>query len=121
SQELQYIFEKTGFRKTAMLALMPGHPLVWQVRFFRLLDPLEHLVTLDENGRPISLSISMAEDAAGARITEEAARKKVVSYLNSEHPEVVPFEFQDVSVHVRKARTDYTFRFNVPKFKVADA
>jgi len=121
AQALQYSFEKAGFAKTAELAIRPGHPLVWQVRFFKPLDPQEYLVSLDAAGRPLSLGVSRAEDAPGARLPETQARAMVESYLDTEHRELIPIQFVDVARRTRKARTDYEFTFEVPKFKVAEA
>ena len=37
-QSMQYIFEKESFAKANQLIQKPEHPLVWRVRFFRILD-----------------------------------------------------------------------------------
>lgn len=120
-QSLQYIFEKAGRARAERLAMMPGKPLIWKVRFFRPLDPEEYLVVLNANGSPVSLGLSQSEDAPGTSLTKEQAQLKTESYLYQEHPELLPIKLDDVSVKQRKARTDYGFRYNADQFNVQEA
>ncbi len=121
SQAMQYIFEKEKFAKTQELATVPSHPLLWQVRFFKPLDPAEFLVTLDARGRPLSCGVVIAEDAPGARLSRAETGAKVEGYLRSDHPEMVPIQLEDASETRRKNRTDWDFRYEVRKYKVAEA
>jgi hypothetical protein len=121
SQAMQYIFEKDGLAKTQALATIPSHALLWQVRFFKPMDPAEFLVTLDSKGAALSCGVVLAEEAAGARLSKAEAGRKVDSYLRLQHPEMVPFQLEDASETRRKNRTDWDFRYEVPMYKVADA
>ncbi|MBI4534620.1 MAG: hypothetical protein HY711_11810, partial [Candidatus Melainabacteria bacterium] len=118
---LQYVFEKAKLAKTYQLVKVPEQPLVWKVRFFRPLDPEEYLVCLSGGGKPLSLGVVLAEDAPGAQLTQRAAQDKVERYLKEEHPEMAPFQFDDVSEERLKNRTDWDFTYKVPKYKVGDA
>lgn len=120
-QQLQYLFEKVKFAKTAELASSPGFPLVWQVRFFKPLDPEEYLVALDSLGRALSISVTKSEDSPGAKLSEDQARKKAQEYLETEHPELKPLEFDSIRSHEHKARTDYRVTFKSPKYNVPGA
>lgn len=121
SQEMQYLFEKTGQAKTAKLATVPGRALVWRVRFFQAMDPQEYVVLVDYRGRVISFGIVAPEDATGASLDQTVARNQVETYLNNEHPELKPYTLQASSESRKKARKDYTFRYTVPQFTVAEA
>jgi hypothetical protein len=119
--EFQYLFEKMGFAKTAQLANSPCHQPVWLVKFFKPLDPEEYTVTLDAQGTPVSLDITRAEDAPGARLTEAQARKLVETYLRVEHSELKNWVFESARSEERKARTDYKFTYKVPEFNAPGA
>lgn len=121
SEELQYVFEKSNLKKTAVLADETGFPLVWQVRFFRPMDPQEYTVALDSSGRPLSIAVSMAEDTAGARLSQQQAIEKSDKYLRTEHADLQPYKMEDISKQDRKARTDYNLTYEVPKYRVAEA
>src|SRR5262249_10343022 len=97
SQAIQSIFEKDGFDRTQALATVPSHPLFWQVRFFKPMDPAEFLVTLDSKGTALSCGVVLAEEAPGSRLTKTAAGSKVEAYLRKEHAEMVPFKLEDAS------------------------
>jgi hypothetical protein len=120
-QQLQYLFEKVKFAKTNELASSPGFPLVWQVRFFKPLDPEEYLVVLDSLGRALSMSVTKPENSSGARLSQDEARRKTEEYLATEHPELKPLEFDSIRSHEHKARTDYRVTFKSPKYNVPGA
>ena len=63
----------------------------------------------------------LGEDAPGARLTQAVAKEKIEGYLKQEHPEMVPFQFDDVSEERLKNRTDWDFTYKVPKYKIGDA
>jgi len=119
-EEMQYVYEKDRSRFKELLA-GPEKPLLWRVRFFKPLVQEEYLVLLDAAGNPMSFTLTEPENAPGATLTKEEAQKKVESYLNEEHKEITPFEFDDVTEVKRDARKDYTFEFKTPKYKIGEA
>ncbi len=120
-QEFQYLFEKLKFKKTAALANLPGHQLVWHVRFFRPLDPEEYMVSLDSSGQVVAFDLTRAEDAHGARLSPSQARAVAERYLSLEHPELRPFRFDSARCEERKARTDHILTYKVPRFDAPEA
>ncbi|PWU00582.1 MAG: hypothetical protein C5B53_03860 [Candidatus Melainabacteria bacterium] len=119
--ELQYVFEKEQLKRTLELARPAKQHYIWKTRFFKELDPEEYEVVMDQSGKPISFSVVRAEDAPGARLSFEQAKKKAEEYLASSHSAFWPYEFDNVTENQRKGRTDYTFYYKVPKLKVSDA
>ncbi|HEY9868199.1 MAG TPA: hypothetical protein V6D08_03245 [Candidatus Obscuribacterales bacterium] len=121
SLALQYIFEKEKFARAAELAVKASYPLMWQVRFFRPLDPEEYTVWLTSRGEPISLTVSLAEDAPGAKLTRDQALSKADAFLAAEHREMLPLKFEDASSTIRKNRTDWVFTYGSRQYTVAEA
>ncbi|SRR5579875_712237 len=119
--QLQYLFEKLGMARTRDLATSPCNTLVWKVRFFRPLDPEEYQVTIDGRGRIVGIDVTRAEDAPGARLTEEQAQHLAEGYLKSEHPELLPYQLESSRKEEHKARTDYRFTFRVPRYSAPQA
>jgi hypothetical protein len=120
-EEMQYSFENQGRAKTDMLAMTPERPLWWQVRFFKPLVETEYKVVLDQNGVPLSFALDEPEEGPGEKPTKEVAQNRVEEFLRTQHPEIVPFELDDVTEQKRDARLDYTFHFRVPRYQVGDA
>lgn len=121
TQAIQYAYEKVHFKRTEELVEAVGHPLIWKVRFFRILDPKEYIVVLDARGRPLSLACSLAEDAEGGKLEKDQALRAVENYIEREHPEVEPTTLKDASESKRLRRTDWSFTFDSPKYNIADA
>ena len=119
--ELQYVFEKVQLKRTLELVNLAKQHYLWKARFFKQLDPEEYEVLLDQSGKPISFTIERAEDAPGARLPLDEAKRKAEEYLASSHSAFGPYEFDNVTENQRKERTDYTFYYKVPKLKVSDA
>ena len=121
SLEFQYIFEKAGFQKADALAQEIEHSYKWNIRFFKPLDPEEYEVTIDEEGRVVSQTITKDEDAPGAKLSQEQALKVSEEFLKEHRSIYSPLKFDNAKVQNRKNRIDYIFTFKVPRFKVADA
>ncbi|HEY9714501.1 MAG TPA: lysostaphin resistance A-like protein, partial [Chroococcales cyanobacterium] len=121
-EQMQYIYEKDRARVNE-LALKPEFPLLWDVRFVKPLVQDEYRVIEDESGHPLSVSITKPEKEAGANLPKEEARKKVEAFLNADHDEIKPFERIEGEDNESKKenRTDYTFQFKVPKYRVGEA
>ena len=119
--EFQYMLEKASFAKADEIAHKIEHPHLWAVRFFKPACPEEYNVTVDENDKIVSQTITKDEDAVGAKLTEPQARKIAEDYLHKYRSVYEPFVFSDVEVKTRAHRTDYYFQFKSPNYKVADA
>lgn len=119
--ELQYAFETIGFAKTNKLVEQIEHPYIWSVRYVKPLTPEEYDVSIDAQGQVLSQTITRAEDAVGANLSEAGARAIAEEFIKTYRKLYVPFQFDDVKVQRRKHRIDYEFTFKVPKFKVGEA
>jgi hypothetical protein len=120
-QSFQYIFEKAGFAKANQLINKPEHPLVWRVRFFRILDPTEYMVVINNLGQIVGVSQVLAEDAPGAHLSQDTAKALVENYIARNQSQWLPLNFEDADQEHKPNRTDWTFRYLAPNFKVADA
>ncbi len=121
SSNLQYVYEKVGFKKTNQLALTVGTPYLWSVRFFRPMDPEEYRVMVDDRGRIVGCELYEAEDTPGAKLPEQKAKELAEDFVIALCPEFAPIKFESAAEHKRKNRIDYTFTFSAPNFRVAEA
>jgi len=120
-QQVQYIIEKVGKKRTHEIVAqyMPGY--MWQIRFFRILDPNEYVVQIGGDGAQLNLVATKEEDAPGQRLSREAARDKALAYVHLLHPELKDVVVDDVSLHSRKNRDDWTVEFSVPSLRLGEA
>ena len=119
-EEFQYVFEKAKGRMNS-LASNPETPLLWTVRFYKPLSGDEYRVTFNASGKLQAVDVSLEEDEPGANLSKEEALAKVKDYFNKLHPEMLPFVVNDSRQIKRDKRTDWTFTFKLPQFKVAEA
>jgi Type II CAAX prenyl endopeptidase Rce1-like len=119
-EEFQYAFEKARDRMNS-LVFNPETPVLWIVRFYKPLSGDEYRVTFNANGKLQAVDVVMEEDEPGANLTKEQALAKVEEYFRKLHPEMLPYIVDDSRQQKREARTDWTFTFKLPRFKVGDA
>lgn len=119
--EFQYMFEQVKWDKTREIADAALAGYQWRVRYFKWMQSEEYSACVDKDGKEYSFSITKEEDAPGASLSKEEARKRVEEYIDSKHPEYRPYEFDNVSEHKHKNRVDYSFTYKVPKLKVSEA
>jgi hypothetical protein len=121
SLALQYIFEKTDFKRTDELSKISDRPLVYYVRFFKPLDPKEYHVIVNSKGRVLRYGIDLPEEAAALTIPVEEAKIKGETFLQQERPEMLPSKLEETNTFKLDKRTDYSFSFLVPKYDVGEA
>jgi hypothetical protein len=119
--QMQYVYEKTGYKRTAELARWLEPRLLWKVRFFKPHDPEEFYVTLTPSGKIYATYDYEEEDAPGGKPNEAEARAVVGEFLKTRHPELAPLVAEDMTKHEHKNRTDYEFTFKIPPLKVDQA
>jgi len=119
--ELQYVFEQVKLKRALDVAKATGEGMYWEVRFFKPLDPKEYEVLLNHKGAVEAFSLTLPEDAPGARLSAESARSLVESYLKTKQPQWQPYKFENLQEFKRTERTDYTFTYTVPSLKVSEA
>ncbi len=120
-ENYQYIFEKSGFDRADKIAYALEQPHLWSVRFFKPGCVEEYTISVDADGTVLSQTINKAEDAVGAKLSEEQAKQIAADYLHRYRPIYEPLVFDDVQVTNRAHRTDYAFQFKSTKYKIADA
>ncbi len=120
-EEIQYGFEKAGFRRTEEIIKAVRAPMYWWVRFYKPMQPREYAVMVTSEGRPLALSITQDEDAPGKTITQEQAKKISEDFLKRYRPEFLPLQFETVVEQKQKNRSDATVTYVVPDFKLGDA
>lgn len=119
--QFQYVYEQLGLKRTIEIAAKITSGFVWHVRYFKVMDPEEYEVEIDGHGRESSFDVTKMEDAPGARLDKEAARKLAEDELKRLYPQYEPLVFDNISERKRKNRTDYTVTYLVPQFKAGEA
>jgi hypothetical protein len=119
--QIQYLFEQLGLRRTrAMIEEIDGS-YQWVVRFVKPLTPEEYSCRLDANGLIMTAGVKLGEDAVGAKLDKASAQTIAEEFLRQHRSVYVPFEFEGGREVKRKNRIDHHFIFRVPKYKVGDA
>jgi len=118
---IQYLFEQIGFERTKKLTDEIERSFLWTVSFIKPLTPSEYQCVVDEDGNLRALDLKRGEDEAGANLSKQDAQIIAENFLKTYRKVYTPFAFKDVSKTKRKHRTDYSFTFKVPKYKVGDA
>lgn len=119
--EVQYAYEKAGFKHTEEVMRAARTPIYWWVRFFKPLQHREYAVMVSGEGRPLALNVTEEEDAPGKSITQDQAKKLTEEFLKRYRPEFLPLKFESVVEQKHKNRSDYTVAYVVPDFKIGDA
>lgn len=120
-EEIQYGYEKEGFKRVDEIMSKARYPLIWYVRFFKPGLREQYEVMISPAGKAIGLDITKPEDAPGTIISEAEAREKIEQFLQNERPEFAPLKFLTASKTKRPNREDHNFNYESPQFKMGDA
>ena len=94
----------------------------WSVRFFKTLEKREYRVAIDPgDGRVLSFTQYLAEDAAGERLAQEKARAVAEAFLGARGIDLKDYKLIEQSSKEEKARTDHTFRWERQGWQVGEA
>ncbi|MFB3776215.1 MAG: CPBP family intramembrane glutamic endopeptidase [Bryobacteraceae bacterium] len=95
---------------------------VWMVRYFQPLRKEEWRVWVDQRREVVRVDHLLDEKAPGARLPAEQARQIAEAYLSQgKGIALAGFRLVDSSMDGRDQRTDHTFVWEDPSFRVADA
>jgi hypothetical protein len=119
--EVQYGFEKLGFRKTEQLIRRGRLQMLWWVRFYKPQQKREYDVAVSSEGRPVALKVIDEENAPGQTIGQNDAHRITEEFLKSYRPEFSPLQFDAAEEQKRKNRSDFTVSYVVPELKMGDA
>lgn len=114
--EFEYLRRAAGV-EAAERAVRERKPVaVWRTRFFRPLEKEEWRVYVDQSGAAIRRDHLLDERAPGARLTLEEARARASAAVKD-----TGFTLVEGNEQRRDNRTDYTFVFEDPDFRVGEA
>lgn len=121
TQELQYIFEKVGLQKTIEIADAIEHSAIAAVQFIKPETPQSYGVTMDEDGKLLSLSITLAEEDKAREISKEEAQSLVRAFIREYRPVYYPLDDDEYSAKRMPERIDHSVTFKIPTYTVAEA
>lgn len=116
-----YMNETVGLARTREVMEAISLPFSWRVRFTKPLSPYEYTAFVDQDGKLTGVDLKIPEDAPGANLSQDEARRLTDEFIKKHRPIYEGFRFIDAEKEVREKRTDYRFSYEVPKFQVADA
>lgn len=119
--DFQYIFEKLGMEKTREIANKIEHTFLISVSFIKPNDQDIYGVTLDEQGNPGSINITLSEDEAGKTINKEDAITIVRNFIRTYRKVYFPLDEDQYKTTKFANRLDHRVTFKVPTYTVAEA
>lgn len=106
---VRYFLQRFPVRKTDSILRRASKPELWEVRFFRPLQPEEYRVYLDpQTGRVFDSRHVLDETAPGASLTPEQAVALAKKSLAEHGDNAANFALQGSFAEKRPAREDYT-------------
>jgi hypothetical protein len=121
-EELQYLFQKVGFNRTKQLEASLEPRVFWQVQFFQQGDAQVFKSEIGPDGKVISSTFELPDDAEGKKLEQTEASKMALDILKSSMPKLGnTIEIRHVKREERSNRVDYFFEAIVPAMKIADA
>jgi hypothetical protein len=120
-QQFQYMFEKVGFDRTDTIARQIEDPHVWNVRYFKPGTAQEYTVSINHLGEVRNMTVTKLEEDPGARLSEDQAKEIGLDFIHRQRSVYEPLVFDNAEVKNRPNRTDHSYEFKSPKYKVADA
>ena len=107
---IKYILEREDIAWVDRIYQRDLRASLWMTRFFRPEQKREFLIAVDpENGSIYSARHLLAEDAPGADIEEDQARKIAEDYMRQHGLAPADFELEESSSEKLKARRDHRF------------
>jgi len=107
---LRYLLEHRSLRESDQIYRQATAPLLWEVRYFRPLQKEEYLVFVDaQTGKVFDHQHEVDEDAPGASLSQEDARKLAEQAMQERGYSPTDFKLVDSTSNKRKAREDYDF------------
>ncbi|MBY0550859.1 MAG: CPBP family intramembrane metalloprotease [Candidatus Obscuribacterales bacterium] len=116
-----YLKEKVGAAETKRLLEVFGRNYSWNVTFTKPLEPNQYSVMMDESGNVVTTNFTLDEKAPGAKLDEKQARTIAENFIKKYRKCYLPIQYENTSKVALDNRTDYSFKFSVPKLKAGDA
>jgi len=107
---LRYLLERRSLKESDQIYRRAIDLLVWEVRYFRPLQKEEYFVDVDAaTGKVVDYQHELDEDAPGAALPMEDARKLAEQAIETRGFAPSDFKLADSNFDKRKAREDYVF------------
>ncbi|MGH9405686.1 MAG: CPBP family glutamic-type intramembrane protease [Terriglobia bacterium] len=107
-QAVRYFLQRLPVRQVNRIVRETSDPYLWQVRFFRPLDPEEYRVFISAaSGKVYSFEHVLPETAPGATLTPAQARSLGERAVTQYGYKLSDFALQDSSAEKRSKREDY--------------
>jgi membrane protease YdiL (CAAX protease family) len=109
---LRCLLERRSLRESDQIYRQATRLLLWEVRYFRPLEKEEYLVLIDpQNGAVFDCRHALDENAPGASLSPEDARKLADQAIKERGYPPAGFHLADSNAKKRQAREDYAFIF----------
>jgi hypothetical protein len=116
-----YMQHELGLPKANELARREVPVYFWAARWFRPLQKEEYRVRISPDGRILGFTRLLEEDAPGANLEQEEARKLAEEFLKQQGIDLAQYESVEASSERLKERTDHTFVWKRKDFQAAEA
>ncbi len=106
----RYMLERRSVKEADRIYRQATRVVLWEVRYFKPLEKEEHRVYVEAAaGQVFGYRHLLDEDAPGASLSLNEARKLAENSLEQHRYHLADFELQDSQEQKRKARKDYVF------------
>lgn len=120
-EEFQYIFEKSGLKRTIEIADKIERSALISVQFVKPLTQETYGVILDEEGKVLNIRVNIPEHDRGAKLDKSQAIALARNFLQNNRPVYSPLEEDQYKVEKQENRVDHEVTFKVPPYHVAEA
>ncbi|MEB2363440.1 MAG: CPBP family intramembrane metalloprotease [Bryobacteraceae bacterium] len=118
---LEYIRRIAGSETAEKAVRDHTHTAIWRVRYFKPAQKEEWRVYVDQSGAVVRTDHLLDENAAGAQLPPEQARSIAEDWLRGQHIPVNRWSLVDSQTRKRENRTDHTFVWENPDFRIGEA
>jgi hypothetical protein len=119
--EYEYLRRQLGSARAEQLLHEWTQLNVWRTNYFRPLQREEWYVYVDQDGKAFRTDHDLGEDARGANLTQDDARKTAESYAQSHGVAIDRYRLVDAQTEKRDKRTDHSFVWESLDFHAGEA
>jgi hypothetical protein len=119
--EFEYLRRQVGRNRAEELLHQWTQLNVWRTNYFRPLQREEWYVYVDQDGKVFRTDHELGEDAPGANLTPDEARKIAEAYAQSHGVAMDRYKLVDAQTEKREKRTDHSFVWESLDFHQGEA
>lgn len=120
-QEFEYLRRQVGRKDANKLVRDWTQTNVWRTTYFRPRQKEAWYVYVNQDGQVIRLDHELGEDAPGANIAQDEARRIAEEYLRAHGVAIDRYKLVDAQTEKRDKRTDHSFVWESLDFHVGEA